>query len=120
VFNINVQLLVSGGYRDRGAALDESRLFGASSGDAAPHPGRSYVGWVERSDTHRASVQGLMGFATLYPSYELHGFLMTLGAKIIRAPREDQWAPGYYSILFEDPDGIRLELNHVRGKGLLA
>ena len=46
--------------------------------------------------------------------------LVTLGAKIIRAPREDQWAPGYYSLLFEDPDGIRLELNHVPGKGLLA
>ena len=51
---------------------------------------------------------------------ELHGFLTTLGAKIIRAPREDQWAPGYYSILFEDPDGIRLELNRVPGKGLLG
>ena len=51
---------------------------------------------------------------------ELHGFLQTLDAKIIRAPREDQWAPGYYSILFEDPDGIRLELNHVPGKGLLG
>ena len=48
---------------------------------------------------------------------ELHGFLQKLGAKIIRAPREDQWAPGYYSILFEDPDGIRLELNHVPGRG---
>ena len=36
------------------------------------------------------------------------------------APREDRWAPGYYSLLFEDPDGIRLELNHVPGKGLLA
>ncbi|TMJ77679.1 MAG: VOC family protein [Alphaproteobacteria bacterium] len=51
---------------------------------------------------------------------ELHNFVVTLGAKIIRAPREDQWAPGYYSLLFEDPDGIRLELNHVPGKGLLA
>ena len=51
---------------------------------------------------------------------ELHVFLGTLGTKIIRAPREDQWAPGYYSILFEDPDGIRLELNHVPGKGLLG
>ena len=50
---------------------------------------------------------------------ELHGFLATLdGANIIRAPREDQWAPGYYSLLFEDPDGIRLELNPVPGKGL--
>ncbi|MDO9565093.1 MAG: VOC family protein [Bradyrhizobium sp.] len=52
---------------------------------------------------------------------ELHAFLGTLdGARIIRAPREDQWAPGYYSLLFEDPDGIRLELNHVPGKGLLG
>jgi len=51
---------------------------------------------------------------------ELHAFLGTLDAKIIRAPREDQWAPGYYSILFEDPDGIRLEVNHVPGKGLLG
>jgi catechol 2,3-dioxygenase-like lactoylglutathione lyase family enzyme len=51
---------------------------------------------------------------------ELHGLLCSLGVKIIRAPREDQWAPGYYSLLFEDPDGIRLELNHVPGKGLLA
>jgi catechol 2,3-dioxygenase-like lactoylglutathione lyase family enzyme len=51
---------------------------------------------------------------------ELYGFLCSLGVTIIRAPREDQWAPGYYSLLFEDPDGIRLELNHVPGKGLLA
>jgi len=51
---------------------------------------------------------------------ELHAFVNGLGAKIIRAPREDSWAPGYYSLLFEDPDGIRLELNHVPGKGLLA
>jgi catechol 2,3-dioxygenase-like lactoylglutathione lyase family enzyme len=51
---------------------------------------------------------------------ELHGFLCALDVKIIRAPREDNWAPGYYSLLFEDPDGIRLEFNHVPGKGLLA
>jgi catechol 2,3-dioxygenase-like lactoylglutathione lyase family enzyme len=51
---------------------------------------------------------------------ELHGFLCSHGVTIVRAPREDQWAPGYYSLLFEDPDGIRLELNHVPGKGLLS
>jgi catechol 2,3-dioxygenase-like lactoylglutathione lyase family enzyme len=43
-----------------------------------------------------------------------------LGAKIIHAPEEGQWAPGYYSILFEDPDGIRLEVNYIPGQGLLA
>lgn len=39
---------------------------------------------------------------------------------IIHAPQEEPWAPGYYSVLFEDPDGIRIEFNHVPGAGLLA
>ena len=39
---------------------------------------------------------------------------------IVHAPQEEPWAPGYYSILFEDPDGIRIEFNHVPGVGLLA
>jgi len=43
-----------------------------------------------------------------------------LGAPILRAPEEGNWAPGYYSILFEDPDGVRLEINYIPGKGLLA
>ena len=30
------------------------------------------------------------------------------------------WAPGYYYVLFEDPDGIRLEVNFVPGSGVLA
>jgi catechol 2,3-dioxygenase-like lactoylglutathione lyase family enzyme len=49
-----------------------------------------------------------------------YDFLKTLGAKIIHPPEDGPWAPGYYSVLFEDPDGIRLEMNHVPGKGLLA
>lgn len=43
-----------------------------------------------------------------------------LGAKIVHGPREDGFAPGYYSILFEDPDGIRVEVNHVPGRGHLG
>ena len=50
---------------------------------------------------------------------ELHQFLLGLGTTIVHGPQEDGWAPGYYSILFEDPDGIRLEANFVPGKGLL-
>jgi catechol 2,3-dioxygenase-like lactoylglutathione lyase family enzyme len=44
-----------------------------------------------------------------------------LGARIIH-PAEDgpQFAPGYYSVLFEDPDGIRVEVNFVPGKGHLG
>ncbi len=45
--------------------------------------------------------------------------LLRLEATIVHAPEEGPWAPGYYSVLFEDPDGIRLEMNHVPGKGLL-
>jgi catechol 2,3-dioxygenase-like lactoylglutathione lyase family enzyme len=43
-----------------------------------------------------------------------------MGAKIVRAPEVGDWAPGYYSVLFEDPDGVRLEVNYIPGKGLLA
>ena len=50
----------------------------------------------------------------------LHGFLQQLGAKIVHPPEEGVWAPGYYSVLFEDPDGIRLEMNYVPGNGLLG
>lgn len=50
---------------------------------------------------------------------ELHAFLTEIGAKIVHGPQEDGFAPGYYSVLFEDPDGIRLEMNFVPGKGLL-
>lgn len=49
---------------------------------------------------------------------EAHAFLVGIGATIIHAPESDGWAPGYYSVLFEDPDGIRLEINHVPGRGL--
>ncbi len=50
---------------------------------------------------------------------EAHEFLTRIGALIVHPPREDGFAPGYYSVLFEDPDGIRLEINHVPGRGLL-
>jgi catechol 2,3-dioxygenase-like lactoylglutathione lyase family enzyme len=50
----------------------------------------------------------------------LYTFLQDLGADIVRAPQEGPWAPGYYSLSFRDPEGIRLELNHVPGTGLLA
>jgi catechol 2,3-dioxygenase-like lactoylglutathione lyase family enzyme len=51
---------------------------------------------------------------------EAHEFLVGIGATIVHGPQDDEWAPGYYSVLFEDPDGVRLEVNHVPGQGLLA
>ncbi|MEJ0043697.1 MAG: VOC family protein [Rhizomicrobium sp.] len=49
---------------------------------------------------------------------EAHAFLLTLGAAIVHPPQQDAFAPGYYSVLFEDPGGTRLEINHVPGRGL--
>ncbi len=46
--------------------------------------------------------------------------LKSMGAVIDRGPVEGNFAPGYYYIVFEDPDGIRLEVNFIPGKGLLA
>src|SRR5271169_751448 len=46
--------------------------------------------------------------------------LKEMDATIVRGPQEGTWAPGYYYVLFEDPDGIRLEVNFVLGAGVLA
>lgn len=51
---------------------------------------------------------------------EIHRFVTEeLGANVVHAPEEGAWAPGYYSVLFEDPDGIRIEVNFVPGRGHL-
>ena len=49
----------------------------------------------------------------------LYAFVTSeLDVKIIHGPENgSHFAPGYYSILFEDPDGIRVEFNYVPGKG---
>ena len=51
---------------------------------------------------------------------ELFKVAKQLSAKIIHEPEDANFAPGYYSTLFEDPDGIRIEVNFVPGKGLLS
>jgi catechol 2,3-dioxygenase-like lactoylglutathione lyase family enzyme len=51
---------------------------------------------------------------------ELYPLLAEFGAELVRAPEEGPWAPGYYSLSFRDPEGIRLEVNHVPGEGVLA
>ncbi len=48
-----------------------------------------------------------------------YSYLKSIDAKIIQPPQDGPWAPGYYSVLFECPDGIRLELNHIPGTGIL-
>jgi catechol 2,3-dioxygenase-like lactoylglutathione lyase family enzyme len=51
---------------------------------------------------------------------EVGAFVERLGATVVHPPQEDGFAPGYYSVLFEDPDGIRIEVNYVPGRGHLA
>lgn len=46
-------------------------------------------------------------------------FLKGQDVAMIRTPEEGPWAPGYYSILFEDPAGMRIEMNYVPGKGVI-
>ncbi len=91
--------------------------------------GRTAVGVVQADDRYRHErfVQLRVGLHHLcFRAREradvdaLHAFLVGLGAKIVHPPEDGPWAPGYYSVLFEDPDGTRLEMNHVPGKGLLA
>lgn len=52
----------------------------------------------------------------------IHRFAVDeLRARVVHPPEEaSHFAPGYYSLLFEDPDGIRVEVNHVPGKGHLG
>ena len=91
--------------------------------------GRTAVGIVRAEDAYRGErfVQLRVGLHHVcFRAREradvdaVHDFLVKLGAKIVHPPEDGPWAPGYYSVLFEDPDGIRLEVNHVPGKGLLA
>ena len=51
---------------------------------------------------------------------KVDALLREMGATIVRSAGEGTWAPGYYYVLFEDPDGIRVEVNHVPGQGVLA
>ena len=52
----------------------------------------------------------------------VHRFLVDqLDAHVVHPPElGEEFAPGYYSVLFEDPDGIRVEVNHVPGRGHLG
>ena len=49
----------------------------------------------------------------------IHEFLlMEPDIHVVHPPESGaEFAPGYYSVLFEDPDGIRVEVNFVPGRG---
>jgi len=75
----------------------------------------------DRFDQHRVGLHHLcFRLRSRSDVDQVHELMQSLGATIVRAPSEGPWAPGYYSALFEDPDGIRVEVNYVPGKGNLA
>jgi catechol 2,3-dioxygenase-like lactoylglutathione lyase family enzyme len=91
--------------------------------------GRTALGIVRGDETHRGEkfIQRRVGLhhlcfraRTREDVDAAYQSLREFGAKIVHPPEEGSWAPGYYSVLFEDPDGIRLEINFVPGRGLLA
>ncbi|MCC2656952.1 MAG: hypothetical protein K0Q76_2060 [Panacagrimonas sp.] len=87
-----------------GIAISPSRSGGATRPFEQGQPGLHHFCFRARS---REDVDAIYAMA------------LGLQARIIRAPQEGAWAPGYYSVLFEDPDGIRIEANYVPGKGHL-
>ena len=91
--------------------------------------GRTALGVVRASEQYRGErfVQNRVGLHHVCLRARdrgdvdaVHEFVKQIGAKIVHPPEQGPWAPGYYSVLFEDPDGIRIEVNHVPGKGLLT
>ena len=74
----------------------------------------------ERFEQYRVGLHHLCLRARSRKDVDKTAKLVTkLGAQIIRGPEERDWAQGYYYVLFEDPDGIRFEVNFIPGAGLL-
>ncbi len=85
-------------------------------GIRAASPEHAHTGF----DQNRAGLHHLCFRARCREDVDaIYAFLQETGASIVHPPREDDWAPGYYSVLFEDPEGVRLEVNYVPGKGNL-
>ena len=49
-----------------------------------------------------------------------YAMLKEIGAKIIFPAEPGPFWPGYYSVVFEDPDGTRLEMNYIPEDGWKA
>lgn len=76
----------------------------------------------KRDKTFDQQTVGLHHFCVRARSKEdvdaIYEHALSLGAHIVHPPEDgSEFAPGYYSVLFEDPDGIRIEINHVPGRG---
>ena len=87
-------------------------------------PGGSF--WIKQADARHAGATfskdrvGLcevaFGAETRHQVDALARDVATWGGTILDLPREyPEYVPGYYSVFFADPDGIKLELVHIPG-----
>jgi catechol 2,3-dioxygenase-like lactoylglutathione lyase family enzyme len=44
---------------------------------------------------------------------KMYGLLKEIGARVLDAPAEYPYAPGYFAVYFTDPDGLKFEFAHV-------
>lgn len=98
--------------------VDEYLYFVGGRTAVGIKPGSGPPG--ERFDQDRVGLHHLCFRARSQEDVDaVHAIAVELGATVVHPPEPAGWAPGYYSVLFEDPDGIRIEVNYVPGKGLL-
>lgn len=89
--------------------------------------GRTAIGIVRAEENDDPFLQTRVGLhhvclraRTAQDVDSFYAFLTRIGATVVRPAEPGNWAPGYYSTLFQDPDGIRMELCYVPEKGLLS
>src|SRR5438445_10121908 len=51
---------------------------------------------------------------------EFEAMLKSIGAKITSPAEPGPFWPGYYSVVCEDPDGVRIEVNYIPAEGWKA
>ena len=75
----------------------------------------------DRFSQFRVGLHHLSFRASSREEVDLFGaMLKEIGARIIREPEVGPWWPGYYSVLCEDPDGTRIEMNYMPAEGWAA
>ena len=111
------QLLPFLGLKEVGDSPDTYYCVGGRTGVGIRRPAPEHAG--QRFEQFRVGLHHLCFRVRERADVDtVHGFLTEIGATIVHAPQQDAYAPGYYSVLFEDPDGVRLEVNHVPGRGV--
>jgi len=72
----------------------------------------------DRSSQFRVGLHHLSFRATSREQVDAFGALLKeIGAKIVHPPEDGPFWSGYYSVLCEDPDGVRIEMNYIPKEG---